>query len=44
VVVLSGFDQGSAAAKALAAGAVRYLEKRARIDFGQIIDDALSIA
>jgi PAS domain S-box-containing protein len=43
VVVLSGFDQGTIAAKALAAGAVRYVEKGMRLDFGQIIDDALTL-
>jgi PAS domain S-box-containing protein len=43
VVVLSGFDQGTIAAKALAAGAVRYVEKGMRLDFAQIIDDALAV-
>jgi PAS domain S-box-containing protein len=43
VVVLSGFDQGTIAAKALAAGAVRYVEKGMRLDFGQIIDNAVML-
>jgi PAS domain S-box-containing protein len=43
VVVLSGFDQGSVASKALAAGAVRYIEKGIRINFAEVIDDALSL-
>jgi PAS domain S-box-containing protein len=44
VVVLSGFDQGSVAHKALEAGAVRYVEKGVRIDFAAVIEDALTLA
>jgi CheY-like chemotaxis protein len=44
VVVLSGFDQGTIAAKALAAGARRYIEKGPRINFAEIIDGVLSAA
>lgn len=42
VVVLSGFDQDTIASKALAAGAMRYVEKGMRINFAEIIDSVLS--
>jgi PAS domain S-box-containing protein len=44
VIVLSGFDQDTIAAKALAAGARRYVEKGPRINFAEIIDGVLSAA
>jgi CheY-like chemotaxis protein len=44
VVVLSGFDQGTMANKALDAGATRYVEKGIRINFAEIIDGVLSAA
>jgi PAS domain S-box-containing protein len=44
VVVLSGFDQGTIASKAIEAGAVRYIEKGLRINFAEVIDQALSVA
>jgi DNA-binding NarL/FixJ family response regulator len=44
VIVLSGFDQYTIAAKALAAGARRYIEKGTRLDFAEIIDSVLVTA
>jgi PAS domain S-box-containing protein len=41
VIVLSGFDQDTIAAKALAAGARRYVEKGTRLNFAEIIDSVL---
>jgi CheY-like chemotaxis protein len=42
VVVLSSFDQATAAAKSLAAGASKYVEKAVRMDFAAIIDGVLA--
>jgi PAS domain S-box-containing protein len=42
VIVLSGFDQATMAQRALAAGAVRYVEKGLRLNLDEIIDAALS--
>jgi PAS domain S-box-containing protein len=44
VVVLSGFDQDTIASKALEAGAVRYVEKGVRLNFAEIIEEALNAA
>jgi CheY-like chemotaxis protein len=44
IVVLSGFDEGTIAGKALAAGAMRYVEKGIRINFAEIIEGVLSVA
>jgi len=42
VVVLSGFDESTIGGKALAAGAVKYVEKGLRLDFRGIIEEALA--
>jgi PAS domain S-box-containing protein len=42
VIVLSGFDEGTIGAKALAAGASRYVEKGLRLDFRGLIEDVLN--
>jgi CheY-like chemotaxis protein len=44
VIVLSGFDQGSMAQKALDAGADRYVEKGLRMNLAQVISGVLSAA
>lgn len=44
VVVLSSYDRDTAADKALAAGAIRYIEKGVRIDFVEVIENALTSA
>jgi PAS domain S-box-containing protein len=44
VIVLSGFDQGTMADKALAAGAARYVEKSARINLAGVLADVLTAA
>lgn len=44
VIVLSGFDQATMAAKALTAGAVRYLEKGPAMDVAAVIDGILRAA
>lgn len=41
VIVLSGFDQGQMADKALIAGASRYVEKGLRMDLDAVIDSVL---
>ncbi len=42
VIVLSGFDAGSMAEKALAAGAARYIEKGLRMNLADVIDEVLN--
>ena len=42
VIVLSGFDEATIGGKALAAGAVKYVEKGLRLDFRGIIEEALA--
>ncbi len=42
VIVLSGFDEGTIGAKALAAGAARYVEKGLRLDFRGLIEEVLN--
>jgi DNA-binding NarL/FixJ family response regulator len=44
VIVLSGFDQGTMADKALAAGAARYVEKSVRINLAGVLADVLTAA
>ncbi len=44
VIVMSGFDQRRVGAQALAAGAVRYIEKGLRMDLATVIDEVLAVA
>jgi PAS domain S-box-containing protein len=44
VIVMSGFDAGAVAQKALAAGAVRYIEKGVRMKLADILDGVLAPA